>query len=339
MIWPPQVCPLLRQGDASLVETGCGLCPFARDRVNPVPAGKISTVRCTTEIEGQLADLEAVSTVRKAAPIWQQWNLISNFGRRDLKAKFKGTWLGWAWSLLVPLASLGIYTLIFSIVFRMAPPDLGNGRDGIFAVWLFAGLTLWTFFASSINSGIAGLGSSGGMLQKVYFPPYAPVLGAGLAVGVQSIIEIGIVRTPFNSSRFNCRFLSAEPMVAAMTREWDWCPGQDVIPVCDLAGKPLIIYRRFNQLLHDTFEAADVRPDIYCRNDDARTTVLWANAGLGVAIAPAAALNLAAPENLRVKQIDEKKLRTRLVAIWRQDRYLSTAGEKFLAALEMEEKA
>ena len=155
----------------------------------------------------------------------------------------------------------------------------------------------------------------------------------------QSIIEIGIVRTPFNSSRFNCRFLSAEPMVAAMTREWDWCPGQDVISVRDLADKPLIIYRRFNQLLHDTFEAADIRPDIYCRNDDARTTVLWANAGLGVAIAPAAALNLAAHENLRVKQIDEKKLRTRLVAIWRQDRYLSTAGEKFLAALEMEEKA
>ena len=155
----------------------------------------------------------------------------------------------------------------------------------------------------------------------------------------QSIIEIGIVRTPFNSSRFNCRFLSAEPMVAAMTREWDWCPGQDVISVRDLVDKPLIIYRRFNQLLHDTFEAADVRPDIYCRNDDARTTVLWANAGLGVAIAPAAALNLAAHENLRVKQIDEKKLRTRLVAIWRQDRYLSTAGEKFLAALEMEEKA
>ena len=155
----------------------------------------------------------------------------------------------------------------------------------------------------------------------------------------QSIIEIGIVRTPFNSSRFNCQLITAEPMETAMTRENKRSPGQDVISVRDLADKPLIIYRRFNQLLHDTFEAADVRPDIYCRNDDARTTVLWANAGLGVAIAPAAALNLAAHENLRVKQIDEKKLRTRLVAIWRQDRYLSTAGEKFLAALEMEEKA
>jgi len=139
-----------------------------------------------------VSDLEAVSSVRRSAPIWHQWNLISNFGRRDLKAKFKGTWLGWAWSLVVPLATLGIYTLVFSIVFRMAPPDMGNGRSGIFAVWLFAGLTLWTFFASSINAGIAGLGSSGGMLQKVYFPPYAPVLGAGLAVGIQSLIEIGI---------------------------------------------------------------------------------------------------------------------------------------------------
>jgi ABC-type polysaccharide/polyol phosphate export systems, permease component len=140
-----------------------------------------------------VSELEAVSSVRDAPPIWQQWNLISNFGRRDLKAKFKGTWLGWAWSLLVPLASLGIYTLVFSVVFRMAPPELGNGRSGIFALWLFAGLILWSFFSSSINAGIAGLGSSGGMLQKVYFPAYAPVLGAGLAVGVQSVIEVSIL--------------------------------------------------------------------------------------------------------------------------------------------------
>ena len=154
----------------------------------------------------------------------------------------------------------------------------------------------------------------------------------------QHIIEIGIVRTPFNSSRFNCRFLSEEPMVAAMTREWDWCPDRDRIGIDELADRPLIIYRRFDQLLHDTFAAADVPLNVYCRNDDARTTVLWANAGLGVAIAPAGALNLAAHEHLLVKSIAEERLKTRLVAIWRQDRYLSTAGEKFLTALEGEEK-
>jgi ABC-type polysaccharide/polyol phosphate export permease len=134
-----------------------------------------------------------VREIRPTRPIWHQWNLISNFGQRDLKAKFKGTVLGFAWSLAVPLATLGIYTVIFSVVFRMPPPPLGNGRDGIFAVWLFAGLVLWSYFSSTVNAGIGGLLGAGPLLQKIYFPAYAPVLGAGLAVGIQSLIELGIL--------------------------------------------------------------------------------------------------------------------------------------------------
>ncbi|NMW87063.1 ABC transporter permease [Mobiluncus curtisii] len=129
--------------------------------------------------------------VRDTNMISRRWNLIRAFGTRDLKARYKGSFLGWAWSLLVPLATLGIYTVVFSVIFRGAPPPMGNGQT-IFVLWLFAGLTTWTFFSSSINGGMAALTSSGGMLQKVYFPAYAPVMGAGLAVGVQSLIEIGI---------------------------------------------------------------------------------------------------------------------------------------------------
>mgnify|MGYP001829229423 FL=1 len=135
----------------------------------------------------------SVSEVRPVRPIWRQWNLISNFGRRDLKAKFSGSLLGFTWSLVVPLASLGIYTVIFSIVFRVAPPALGNGRDGIFALWLFAGLVLWSFFSSTVNAGIGGLLGAGPLLQKIFFPAYAPVLGAGLAVGMQSLIELSLL--------------------------------------------------------------------------------------------------------------------------------------------------
>ncbi len=134
-----------------------------------------------------------VNEVRPVKPIWRQWNLISNFGRRDLKAKFSGTLLGFVWSLVVPLASLGIYTVIFSIVFRVAPPDLGNGKPGIFALWLFAGLVLWSFFSSTLNAGIGGLLGAGPLLQKIFFPAYAPVLGAGLAVGTQSLIELSLL--------------------------------------------------------------------------------------------------------------------------------------------------
>ena len=133
-----------------------------------------------------------VHEVRYTPPIWRQWNLIWNFAQRDLKSKFKASALGWAWSLLVPLATLGIYTLVFSFIFRSQPPALGNGHSGVFVVWLFAGLTTWSFFASSINGGIGGLLGTGSLLKKIFFPAYAPVLGSTVATGVQSLIELGI---------------------------------------------------------------------------------------------------------------------------------------------------
>ncbi|ARD42244.1 ABC transporter permease [Actinomyces gaoshouyii] len=133
--------------------------------------------------------------VRAPLTLGQQASLINAFGQRDLKAKFNGTLLGWLWSLVVPLVTLGIYAVIFGGLFKMRPPALDNRTGGIgeFALWLFAGLTIWGYFQNSINAGINGLLSSGGLLQKVYFPAYAPVLGAGLAVGIQSAIEAGLL--------------------------------------------------------------------------------------------------------------------------------------------------
>lgn len=135
------------------------------------------------------------SNVRASRPFWQEWDLIWAFGQRDLKSKFNGTALGWLWSLVVPLASLGIYTLIFGGLFKMVPAEIASRHQGIgiFAVWLFAGLTIWGFFQNSINAGINGLVGSGGLLQKVYFPAYSAVLGACLAIGVQSTVEVGLL--------------------------------------------------------------------------------------------------------------------------------------------------
>ena len=149
----------------------------------------------------------------------------------------------------------------------------------------------------------------------------------------QGIIEIGIVRTPFNASQFHCEYLSSEPMAVAMTSQLDWCPDRASIQLEELAKRPLIVYRRFNQLLADAFTAKSIQPEIYCRNDDARTTVLWANAGLGIALAPLSAMKLAAHENLHIKTIMEPSLETKIAVIWRRDTYLSHIGQKFLTAL------
>jgi ABC-type polysaccharide/polyol phosphate export permease len=131
-------------------------------------------------------------TVRERGSMWSYRNLIWNFAQRDLKARFKGTALGWLWSLVVPIATLVIYSVVFSSIMRMVPPPFGNGNKGNFTVWLLAGLTAWSMFAGSLNTAMGALLGAGPLLKKIYFPPYAPVLGSVIALLIQSMIELGI---------------------------------------------------------------------------------------------------------------------------------------------------
>lgn len=131
--------------------------------------------------------------VRATRPVLSYRSLVWNFAQRDLKARFKGTALGWSWSLVLPLATLLVYSVVFAVIFRAVPPDFGNGKSGNFTVWLLAGLVPWTLFSSGINSAISSLLSTGQLLKKIFFPAFAPILGGVLSVGVQSAIELGIL--------------------------------------------------------------------------------------------------------------------------------------------------
>ena len=104
-----------------------------------------------------------------------------------------GTFLGWIWSLVLPLATLMVYTVVFSVVFRAQPPPFGNGRTGIYSVWLFVGLVAWQFLAHGINTAVPSLMSAGRLLQKIYIPSYVPVIGSLVATALQSAVELGLV--------------------------------------------------------------------------------------------------------------------------------------------------
>lgn len=146
----------------------------------------------------------------------------------------------------------------------------------------------------------------------------------------KGIIEVGIVRTPFNTSMFECRYMDPEPMIAIMSKEYAFKSDKDYIYVEELKNKPLIIYRRFEQLIYETSLEAGFEPEIFCKNDDARTTVLWANAGLGVGIVPRSAFALADNDNLLYKEIKSSRLNTQIAAIWLKDRYISSMASKFV---------
>ena len=63
----------------------------------------------------------------------------------------------------------------------------------IFALYLFAGLYVWNFFNGTVIGAIAALQASGGLLNKVYFPPACPAIANTVTVLLQALIEAGIL--------------------------------------------------------------------------------------------------------------------------------------------------
>lgn len=146
----------------------------------------------------------------------------------------------------------------------------------------------------------------------------------------KGIVELGIVRTPFQQEMFHYRYTPAEPMVAVMTRENLCGRAAGHIGLEELANVPLIIYRRFETLVGEAFAKADAAPRFLCKNDDARTTIQWACAGLGVGLVPRSAFRISGTDNLTAKEIDCPDLVTRMAVIWMKNRYLSPPGKKFI---------
>jgi ABC-type polysaccharide/polyol phosphate export permease len=133
------------------------------------------------------------ASVKSLIEIWSYRNLIWNLSQRELRARYKKSILGWAWSLINPAAMLGIYTLVFGLFLKQTPPPSGSGNASVYAMYLFAGLVVWNFFSSTVNGAIVALQTSGGLLNKVYFPPAAPAIANTFTTLLQFVIESSIL--------------------------------------------------------------------------------------------------------------------------------------------------
>ena len=98
--------------------------------------------------------------------------LVGNLVAKDLKLKYRGSFLGVAWSLLNPALMLAVYTFAFKIVFRVPTEN--------YAYFLMAGLLPWTFFANSLNASTQAIVGNADLIRRVSFPretlPIATVL-------------------------------------------------------------------------------------------------------------------------------------------------------------------
>ncbi|HUS22615.1 MAG TPA: ABC transporter permease [Aeromicrobium sp.] len=118
--------------------------------------------------------------------------LAWTFAKRELKSRYKGTLLGWLWSLIVPLAMLGLYAIVFGLIFRAQVQPMGNGHPPVYALWLYIGLTAYNFFANAVVGGANALWAASGLINKIRVSVLAPVLGNAIAAGMQALVEVAL---------------------------------------------------------------------------------------------------------------------------------------------------
>jgi ABC-type polysaccharide/polyol phosphate export permease len=129
--------------------------------------------------------------------VWRYRGLIGNFASRELKGKYKGSVLGSAWSLINPLATLAVYSIVFGFFLRFPVPVAGNGELQNFPIYLFTGLVVWNSFYAISTGSMSALMGAGPLLRKIHFPPFAPVVGNALAASNQMAIELGLLLVIF----------------------------------------------------------------------------------------------------------------------------------------------
>ena len=120
-------------------------------------------------------DRAALARARAAAQGRIRWELLSSLVRKDLKVKYQGSTLGFVWSLANPLLLLGIYYVIFAVVFDNQVPD--------FHVYLMSGLLAFSAFSQAVGNASISVVGNAGLVKKVRFPLLVlPLSGIGFAM-------------------------------------------------------------------------------------------------------------------------------------------------------------
>jgi homopolymeric O-antigen transport system permease protein len=91
--------------------------------------------------------------------------LISSLVARELKARYRGSVLGFVWSFVNPLLLLLIYSFVFTTIMPNETPGVQP-----FAVFMFCGILPWNWFSTSLSDAAGSLLAGGNLIKKVLFP-------------------------------------------------------------------------------------------------------------------------------------------------------------------------
>ncbi|MGK2956853.1 MAG: ABC transporter permease [Acidimicrobiales bacterium] len=119
--------------------------------------------------------------------------LTINLTLRELRGKYKRSVIGWSWSLINPLATVLIYSLVFSFFLKVEPDRGSPSGLKVFAIFLLCGLLPWNYLSNGMNGGMSALVGNSNLIKKVYFPREVLVVASLVSWLVSMLIELGVL--------------------------------------------------------------------------------------------------------------------------------------------------
>lgn len=127
--------------------------------------------------------------------------LVYNFTSRNLKIKYKGSFFGYLWSLMVPLAQGAIYYLVFKMILKVQVPN--------YVPYILSGILFWIFFSNTLSFGLDGLIGNRQLLTKIPIPlqvfPLVETISNGISLLLAAPVLIGVIL--FTHAAFGWSFL------------------------------------------------------------------------------------------------------------------------------------
>lgn len=145
-----------------------------------------------------------------------------------------------------------------------------------------------------------------------------------------NLLDLAIVRTPFNMQGLNKQLLSHDTMVAVYNS--DYFKIESPLGIESISQLPLILYRRFEALFNSTFAQSGLHPFYAVKCDDARTAILWAEQGMGVALVPRSIATHYTQH--QIVTIDCPSWQTDILAVWKKDRQIKPVVKRLLTAMQ-----
>lgn len=147
------------------------------------------------------------------------------------------------------------------------------------------------------------------------------------------MVELAFVRTPFQNTGLTCYPMRENSMYAVGKKHFFSHSSSESIELCELENSPLIIYRRWEDILKKYCISCNIQPVYQCICDDARTALHWAEAGFGIGIVPESIASNLTASNMLAMPIVNPALSSQIMLVHRKGKSLSIAAKAFTSYL------